>query len=127
MINHAPSSTRIDRKEEIIYFSSTQPLQRFPDNLLDHLGKWSTEAPTRTFLAERMPDDSWLRISYEEAQAWVCSTAYYLHTLGFSKGDTILLIDCNSITHGILTLAALKIGIIVAPANPVSKIGRAHV
>lgn len=84
----------------------------------DYLQHWATHAPDRCFLAQRQADDAWRRVSYREALSKVMSIAAALLAHGISPHRPIAILSENSIEHALLVLAAMHVGIPVAPISP---------
>ncbi|MBV8762488.1 MAG: feruloyl-CoA synthase [Deltaproteobacteria bacterium] len=83
----------------------------------DWLVRWATEAPQRTFLAERA-DGDWRRVSYGEALAQVRGLAQALLDAGLGPTAPVAVLSGNSIAHALLALAAMHVGVPVAPVSP---------
>ncbi len=83
----------------------------------DELVRWAAATPQRTFLAERAGDD-WRRVSYAEALRIVRSLAQGLLDCGLSATRPLAILSGNSIDHALLALAAMHVGIPVAPLSP---------
>lgn len=99
-------------------YATRQSLGPYPSTLLDHLDAWACDAPQRIFLAER-DGQAWCTVRYGEARVRVHAIARLLLLQDAPAGSTLLLIDGNSITHALLSLAAMAIGIVVLPVSPV--------
>jgi feruloyl-CoA synthase len=97
---------------------SRRPLGPYGIRLTDSLERWASEAPTRTFLAERGPDDEWRRITYAEALLEVRMLAQALLDRRLSAERPILILSGNGIDHGLLALAAMYVGVPYAPIAP---------
>ena len=83
----------------------------------DWLVHWARAAPDRTFLAERT-DGAWRRISYREALAGVRSRAQALLDARLGPTAPLAILSGNSIAHALLALAAMHVGVPVAPVSP---------
>jgi feruloyl-CoA synthase len=110
--------TRVVRRNGEVLFSTCAPLQPFPDVLLTHLQKWAQAAPSRVFLAERSGAGRWSELTYLAAMRWVDSVAELLVELNYAYGDRLLIISENSIAHGVVSLAAMSVGIAVVQISP---------
>lgn len=116
----APAATVTTHREGDVLFATRQPLRPYPPTLLDHLDAWACDAPERMFLAQREgQDEAWRSVGYAAARERVQAIAQLLLHEGACAGDTLLLIDANSITHALLSLAAMSVGVIVLPVSPV--------
>ena len=83
----------------------------------DWLVRWAREAPDRTFLAERR-DGAWARVTYADALARVRRLAQLLLDRRLSATRPLAILSGNSIDHALLALAAMHVGVPVAPVSP---------
>jgi feruloyl-CoA synthase len=97
---------------------SIEPLQPYSDNLCIFLQKWARETPDQIFLAERGADGEWVKVSYADAHKKVRAIAQSLINRGLSGDTPIMILSDNSISHGLLALAAMYAGIPVSPVSP---------
>jgi feruloyl-CoA synthase len=105
---------------------SRQELAPYPRSLGESLRRWATAAPERTFLAERETGggggagggDGWRRVSYGAALDAVERIAGALLARGLDAGRPVAILSGNGIDHGLLQLAAMHVGIPVAPVSP---------
>ena len=111
-VDHRPDGSRVLR--------SPMALGAVPKKLGQHLERWATAAPERTFLAERGAGGEWVRLSYAEALARVRAVATWLLGQRLSAERPVVVLSDNSIEHAILMLAAMHIGV------PVSAISQAY-
>jgi feruloyl-CoA synthase len=81
------------------------------------LVRWATEAPDRTFLAERA-GSGWRRVGYRDALAAVRGLAQTLLDRGLGPTRPLAILSGNSIDHALLALAAMHVGVPVAPLSP---------
>lgn len=96
---------------------SPYPL-RHPAPAVGHwLARWASEAPDRLFLAERSGDD-WRRMSYREVLHAVRRLAQGLLDRGVDAAHPVAILSDNSIDHALLALAAMHVGVPVAPISP---------
>jgi feruloyl-CoA synthase len=84
----------------------------------DWLVRWASDAPARTFLAERDRDGEWRRVTYADALAAVRGLAGALLALELSPRRPLLVLSGNSIEHALVALAAMHAGVPVAPVSP---------
>ena len=100
---------------------SPQELRAYPRSLGEHLAYWATAAPDRTFLAERETDPEvtgWRRVSYAAALDAVRRIAGALLDRGLGPERPVAILSDNGIDNGLLQLAAMHVGIPVAPISP---------
>jgi feruloyl-CoA synthase len=119
-VNFGPTNTikkLLDDGE--IHFRLAQNLEAFPQKITDKLTFWAENKPEKTFIAKRDAiTGNWVELSYSETLKKVKSIAQYLTNIGFTEGQTIVILSENSIEHALLALAALYIGIPFAPISP---------
>ncbi|MEO6278202.1 feruloyl-CoA synthase [Roseateles sp.] len=101
-----------------------QPLAAYPRRFTEHLLHWAAVAPDRSFMAQRergtlgTPGRPWRHLSYAEAAAQVKALGQALLDLGLSAERPLMLLSGNDIEHALLTLAAMHVGVPVAPVSP---------
>src|SRR5690606_38033861 len=108
-VERRPDGTQLAR--------STQPLGAYSRCVGEWLVHWATETPERTFLAERQGEE-WRHLSYAEAQASVLAIGSWLLANGLGPERPLVLLSDNSIAHGLLSLAAMHVGIPAVPVSP---------
>jgi feruloyl-CoA synthase len=128
--------------------ASRETLRPYPRCLGELLCAWAAAAPDRTFLAERDQrgeraepgergegnerggrDDrrQWRRIGYGAALAAVERIAGALLARGLDRDRPVAILSENGIDNGLLQLAAMHVGIPVAPISPAySLLSRDH-
>jgi len=105
------------RADGSILFDSATPLGPYPASINAHLVRWAAEAPNRAFLLERARDGTWQGVTYQQALQKVERIAGALLRLQISPARPIAILSDNSVDHGLLTLAAMHVGI---PAASIS-------
>ena len=113
----APTVAVSKRADGTQIASSPDPLGRYSRCVGEWLAHWAAQAPDRVFLAEREATD-WRRLSYGEAQAQVLALATWMIGRGLGKDRPLVLLSDNSIEHALLSLAAMQVGVPVAPVSP---------
>jgi len=98
--------------------SSPMPLQSYPPSLGAHLRRWAGYAPDRLFLAERSAEGGWREFTYGQARAMVAGVAQSLLNRGIAAEHPVMVLSDNGIDNAILALAAMDVGIPVAPISP---------
>ncbi len=93
-------------------------LEPYASNLCEYLIQWAHTAPERTFLAERTPDGSWRKVTFKGALELVRSVAQALLDRGLTPERPVMILSDNGIENGLLQLAAMYVGIPVAPTSP---------
>jgi feruloyl-CoA synthase len=118
--NFASPQVEVERRENgTLVLKSPQPLGEYPAQLGVHLRTWAKMAPDRVFLAERQgKDPGWRTVTYAQARAQADSLSQALIDLGLDAERPLMILSGNSINHGLLTLAAMQIGVPAAPVSP---------
>ena len=96
---------------------SPASLPSYPRCLGEYLERWAREKPDDTFLAER-DGAEWLRLTWADARSQVRAIAANLLERGLSADRPVVVLSDNSIEHGLVALAAMHIGVPVAPVSP---------
>jgi len=114
-----PADTLIEyRADGSILARSPHRLGPYPANITGKLQHWASQAPDRTFLAERDASGAWRRLTYGDALARVRPIAQALLDRGVSTTRPLLILSGNSIDHALLALAAMYVGVPYAPVAP---------
>ena len=114
----APPNVAVSKRADGTQIArSPDPLGRYSRCVGEWLVHWAAQAPDRVFLAEREGTD-WRRLSYGEAQAQVLALATWMIGRGLGKDRPLVLLSDNSIEHALLSLAAMQVGVPVAPVSP---------
>ncbi|HEX9810680.1 MAG TPA: feruloyl-CoA synthase [Burkholderiales bacterium] len=96
---------------------SRVPLQTYPRCLGEKLVHWAAAAPQHPYLAERAASGAWQHVTYEQAHARVRGIAQALLDRDLSPARPIAVLSANSIDMGLLTLAAMHVGVPIAPIS----------
>ncbi len=112
-----PEVTVEGRDGGVVILRSVQRLAPFSRCVGEWLLHWARETPQACFLAERRASD-WRELSYGDALNQVRQVGSALLRRGLSAQRPVVILSDNSIDHAILTLAALHVGIPVAPISP---------
>jgi feruloyl-CoA synthase len=97
---------------------SPRPLGDVPRAVSDVLARWAREAPTRAFLKERDAHGGWRTVTYGDAFAATRVLARDLLALDLGATKPLMILSGNSIDQALLTLAAMHVGVPVAPVSP---------
>jgi feruloyl-CoA synthase len=97
---------------------SPQPLGPYARCLGELLVHWAEQTPDRVFVAERDGRDGWRTVTYAQALAQVRSSAQGLLDRGLSAERPVAVLSDNSLDHARLALAAMHVGVPVAPVSP---------
>ena len=114
----APAQVTVTRRPDgAVLLRSPIELARYPASLSNYLERWASDAPTRPFLMERATTGTWSGVSYGEAWARVGELSAWLANR-VDPGRAVAILSDNSVEHGLLTLAAMHVGLAVAPVSP---------
>jgi feruloyl-CoA synthase len=83
----------------------------------EDLEHWAEATPQQKFLQERSAQGEWQGVTYAEAREQVRKIAGWLLTQNLSADRPVAILSDNSIEHGLLMLAAMHIGVPVAPIS----------
>ncbi|MEE9315354.1 MAG: feruloyl-CoA synthase [Rhizobiaceae bacterium] len=105
-------------KAGTIYLSNPLDLPIFARCVGDWLVKWAAEKPDTVFLADKFtPDNSWRKITYQQALTRVAELAGWLLETGADTDRPIAILSDNAIDHALLAFAGMHVGIPVATVS----------
>jgi feruloyl-CoA synthase len=117
-----PYDAAIERRGDgSVRLTAREPLAAYPQRFTEHLLRWARERPEQTFIAQRdlgAPGQPWQRLTYAQTLRRVRALAQALLHLHLSAERPLVVLSGNSIEHALLTLAALHVGVPVAPVSP---------
>jgi feruloyl-CoA synthase len=114
----ADPSVDVERRDGgVVILRSPVPLGDYPAQLGVHLRHWAAAAPDRLFVAER-DGENWQGVTYAEARRRVDAISQWLLDRGLNADRPVMILSGNSVKHALLTLAAMQVGIPVAPSSP---------
>jgi len=114
----APPRVRLEGSAENGYlFSSSQPLEPYPENLALRLRHWAQKAPETLFLAERQADGGWRRLGYAAADRQARAIAQALLDRGLGPERPVMILSGNAIDHALLMLGGFYSGVPVVPVS----------
>ncbi|MFZ5509182.1 MAG: feruloyl-CoA synthase [Pseudomonadota bacterium] len=117
-IAFAKAGVEVERRSDgSMILRSPNGLEPYARCLGEFLEKWAREAPERVFLAER-EGGAWRRLGYGEARDQVRAIGAALLARGLSAQRPVMILSDNGIDHALLSLAAMHVGIPVAPVSP---------
>jgi len=97
---------------------SPMELEPYAANLCSYLVEWAGLTADRTFIAERTATGEWRHLTYGNALTSVRALAQALMNHGVSAERPLMILSENSIDNGLLQLAAMFVGLPVAPVSP---------
>lgn len=83
----------------------------------DYLEHWAAISPDRPFLLERGQGGVWQGETYGTMLAKVRAVGQALLDWGLSTEAPLVILSGNSVAHGVLTLAAMHVGVPVVPVS----------
>ena len=117
----APARVDVERLADGgMILRSPVPLGELPRSLGVWLMHWAERAPDRAFLAERAgapAGQGWRTLSYAQALAQVRAVAQALLDRQLSPQRPIVILAENGIDHAVMALAAMHVGIPIAPVS----------
>jgi feruloyl-CoA synthase len=113
-----PRITQTRRPDGAILLQSEQELAPYPRCIGVHLEHWAALAPDRPFVLERAPDGAWRGHSYREMLEQVQRVAAWLLGRDAARDRPIAILSDNSVSHAVLSLAAMHVGTPVMPISP---------
>jgi feruloyl-CoA synthase len=112
---------RFERRDngELLVTPET-PLGAYPRRLTERLEHWAAVAPERTLIAKRDAalGGDWRRLSYGATLGKVRAVGQALLDRGLSAERPLAILSANCLDQFVLTLAALHVGVPVAPVSP---------
>ncbi len=115
----APAQVDVEQRADgTLLLRSPQPLDVHARCIGEHLEHWANKAPERLFLAERGADGAWRELTYAQALREVRAIAGALLGRALGPERPVAILSENSIGHALLALAAMHVGIPVAPISP---------
>ncbi len=110
---------RVTRNGRELILQSTHPLGPLERCAGDWLVRWARERPDATFLAEREASGgAWRTVSYGRALERVERLASALLARGAAASRPVMIASDNSVASALLALAAMHLGVPVAPVSP---------
>jgi len=117
-IKFLPARVDVERRADgTLILRSPEPLRPYGRCLGEYLERWAAEKPDDVFLAQRA-GDVWRKITWAETRRQVHAIATSLLASGVSVQHPVAVLSDNSIEHGLLALAAMHIGVPIAPISP---------
>jgi feruloyl-CoA synthase len=105
------------RADGILLMRSVEPLGQYEHRVGDWLDRWAREAPDRAFIVEQTRSGERC-ITYGKAREAVLLLAEGLLGYGLGPDRPLAILAANGIDHALIMLAALYVGIPIAPIAP---------
>jgi feruloyl-CoA synthase len=93
-------------------------LGAYPRRLTERLEHWAAVAPDRTLIARREGGGDWRRITFAGMLGKVRAVGQALLDRGLSAERPLAILSGNCLDQAVLTLAALHVGVPLAPVSP---------
>lgn len=108
------------RPDGCLLVTAISELGPYPRRLTERLEHWARIAPDRTLIAKRDQalGGDWRRITYAEMLERVRAVGQALLDRGLSAERPLVILSGNCLEQAVLTLAALHVGVTVAPVSP---------
>ncbi|MFQ5534276.1 MAG: feruloyl-CoA synthase [Sphingomonadales bacterium] len=106
------------RADGVLIVEPTQELGPYARCLGEYLIKWGNKTPDRVFLAQRNGAGQWRGLTYGDALDQVTRLAAALLRRGLGPDRPVAILSGNSISHALVMLAAMHVGIPVAQLSP---------
>ncbi|MBV9460220.1 MAG: feruloyl-CoA synthase [Bradyrhizobium sp.] len=117
-ISFSDPAVTIERNSDgTIYLRPKAPLADYPVRLTDRLHHWANASPDRVFMAERVADGSWRKLTYAELLLASRRIASALLDRGLSAERPVVILSGNSIDHALIAFGALYAGIPFCPVS----------
>ena len=121
-VNFLSARVNVERRDDgTLVLRSPEVLGAYARCLGEYLERWANERPDAIFLAQRTSDqyenEGWRKLTYRQVRRLVRSIASYLLSRNLSTSRPVTILSENSIEHALLALAAMHVGIPVAPVS----------
>ncbi len=117
-IQFLPARVDLERRADgTLILRSPEPLRPYARCMGEYLERWAAEKPSEIFLAERK-NDGWIALTWSEARRLIHAIATSLLGRGLSSDHPLAILSDNSTDHALVALAAMHIGVPVAPISP---------
>lgn len=114
-----PGQVRFERRADgALLVTPEGRLGPYPRRITERLEHWAATAPERTLIAQRGQDGAWRRMTYGAMLAQVRAVGQALLDRGLSAERPLAILSGNCLDQAVLTLAALHVGVPVAPVSP---------
>jgi feruloyl-CoA synthase len=117
-IDLAPPAVDVERRADgSLLLRSPAPLAAAPRSVPDMLRRQAHDNGRRVFLAERAADGTWRRTTYEDMAQATRRLGTALLDRDCCAGRPVAILSGNGTDHATLALAAMEVGIPVAPVS----------
>jgi feruloyl-CoA synthase len=113
----SPEVELVRQSDGTYLMRSVEPLAEYDNRIGNWLDRWALEAPDRAFIVEQTSDDE-RTVCYRKTRELVLSLAEGLLDYELGPERPLAILASNCIDYALIKLAALYIGIPVAPMAP---------
>lgn len=117
-VNIGQPQVQVRQQGEVMYLDPVEPLDAYPQRLMERLLQWAEQRPDQTFVARRGHDGQWQTISYAQMLERVRRIATWLLSQNLSAERPLLILSGNDLEHVQLAAAALYAGVAYCPVSP---------
>ena len=115
----APAAVVVEKRGDgTLILRSPVALGVYTQRVGDWLTHWADVEPDRPFLAERRATGEWQTLSYSEVASQSGKLAAGLVRRKLSAERPLVVLSENGVEHALLMLAAMQVGIPIAPLSP---------
>ncbi len=116
-LRFAPALVEVEKRPDgSCVLRSPQKLGAHSRAVGEWLERWAAETPGRVYLGERL-DDGWRKLTYRQALDAVRRIGQSLLDAGLGAERPVAILSENSVDHALLALAAMHVGVPVAPIS----------
>ncbi len=105
-------------KDGVVYIRPLGELGDVPVSNISMLDYWAEKAPDRLFIADRLPNGEWRRVTYGEARQLSRAIAQFIIDHELSAERPVVILSGNSVNHALVALGAMTAGVPYAPIAP---------
>ena len=102
----------------VTILKSVVTVTRRPHRMTARLIHWARKTPDKIFIGQKDSSGIWKKLSYAETFEKVERVGQFLLQTNLSAERPLVILSENSIEHGLISLAALHIGIPYSPISP---------
>ncbi len=118
-VNMGNFSVDIEKKDDgTIYIRPTDTLGEVPESNIAMLNYWADKTPDHVFIADRLPNGEWRKVTFAEARRLSRAIAQYMLDHNPSVDRPVAILSGNSVNHALVALGAMTAGVPYAPIAP---------
>ena len=101
-----------------LYVRPVDEIAEVPHSNIAVLDYWAEQTPDAVFIADRLPNGDWRRVTYGEAKRLSRIIAQYILSHDLSPERPLVILSGNSVNHALVSLGAMTAGVPYAPIAP---------